>query len=165
MLSLTRILVDGLLLSLGLSVIIFVSLYANPRLWLQDFPKEIRAKLPPNTPQEKRIQRLMMIPFLALIVGVMYFSVMQLKVENGGSISFFTAFANAFLVMNVFNLFDAVIIDYLILTVMKPKFAIPRGAEGMEHLLTDGRTQVNNYFKGIIFCLVFSLPVAAIAAL
>jgi len=165
MLSPTRILIDGLLLSLGLSVIIFGSLYANPRLWLQDFPKEIRAKLPPNTPEEKRIQRLLMIPFLALIVGVMFYSVMQLKAENGGSISFLTAFVNAFLVMNVFNLFDAVIIDYLILTVMKPKFAIPKGAEGMEHLLADWRLQVSNYFKGIIFCLVFSLPVAAIAVL
>ena len=56
MLPLTDILIYGLLMSIVTGVLILGSLYINPRIWLQDYPAEIRAKVPPNTPDEKRAQ-------------------------------------------------------------------------------------------------------------
>lgn len=162
-LSLERILIDGSLLSLAMGIIIFGSLIYNARLWLQDYPADIRAKVPPNTPQEKRLQRLLMIPFLLVMVGVPVYSTYLLRQENGGTISFLSAYLNVFFVLNLFNLFDAVVIDLLIGTFMKPKFAVIPGAEGMEYLFRNWGWHLANYLKGIGFCTVFSLPLALVA--
>lgn len=163
-LSTTRILTDGLILSVGLSILIFGSLYMNPRLWLQDYPKEIQAKVPPKTLQETRTTWVLLVLFLAMIIGTLVYSVTQLKAETG-SISFINAFVHAFLVFNIFNLVDAVIIDLLVLTFINPKFAEIPGAEGMEYLYRDWNMQFRNYLRGIVVCAVFSLPIAFVMSL
>jgi hypothetical protein len=164
-LSLERILIDGALLSLGMSIIIFGSLYLNPRLWLQDYPPEIRAVVPPLTPHEKRAQRLLMLPFMLVMLGIPLYSTYLLRVANGGTISFLSAYLNIAAILNIFNLFDALVIDFLILTLMKPKFATLPGTEGMEHLYTNLPLQLRNYLKGIVVVAVLSLPLALIATL
>ena len=164
-LSLNRILIDGTLLSLAMSVIIYASLRYNPRLWLQDYPAEIRAKVPPLTPGEKRAQRLLIIPFLLVMIGVPIYSTYLLRLENGGIISFLSAYLNVFFVTNLFNLFDAVVIDLLIGTFMKPKFAVIPGAEGMEYVFRNWGWHLANYLKGIVFCTIFSAPLALVALL
>lgn len=163
-LSLSRILTDGLILSVVLGIVILGSLYFNPRLWLSDYPKEMQAKVPPPTPSEKRLRGLVAGLFLTVIIGWLYASTAQLKAANGGSIPFLAAWLNTFLVFNIFNLFDAVVIDYLILTLMKPRFAILPGTEGMEYLYLDWRLHVGNYLKGIVVCAVLGLPIAFVAA-
>jgi hypothetical protein len=165
MLSLNRMLVDGTLLSLGLGVLVLGSLYYNPRLWLQDYPAPIRAKVPPIKPTEKRQQRILMIPLLLLMFSIPLYSTYQSRLENGGSISFITAYVNTFVVSNIFNLFDAVVLDLLILTLMKPKFAVIPGAEGMEYLYRDWNMHLRNYLKGIVVCAVLSLPITLLAML
>jgi hypothetical protein len=165
MISLTNILGYGSILSLTLGVIIMASLYINPRLWLQDYPKEIRAIVPPNTPAEKRGQYFMMIPVLGLFIIVPMLAVWHLESINGGSVSYLTAFATVALILNIFNLFDAVVIDFLILTVMKPRFAFIPGTENMLHYLFDWRLQVSNFFRGIVISTLLSLPIALVSIL
>jgi len=162
MLSIQRILIDSSLLNITLGLLIMGSLYYNPRLWLQDFPAEIRAKLPPLTPREKRDQRILTIPFMLLLFGFPIYSAVQLKQTNGGSIDFLTAYLHIALIANLFNLFDALILDWLILTIIQPKFAIPPGAEGMEYLMQDIPLQFKNFLKGIVISTLFSLPLAAL---
>jgi hypothetical protein len=165
-LSLQRILLDGLLLIGVMGVIILGSLVANPRLWLNDYPKAIRAKVPPNTREEKRVQGILMLLFLGSMIGVLYYSAAQLKAANGGSISFLTAWLHTFLLFNIGNLFDAVVIDFLILTLMKPKFMILPGTDIAEYAVyNDWRLHTVNYLKGVVIGAVFSLPIAFIVAL
>ncbi|MBL8160535.1 MAG: hypothetical protein JNJ61_01010, partial [Anaerolineae bacterium] len=76
-----------------------------------------------------------------------------------------SAYVNAFLVLNAFNLFDALVIDYLVLTLMQPRALHVPGIEGMEYALRDPRMHITNYVKGIVFCAVFALPIAAVVAL
>lgn len=160
-LFLERILTDGLLLVIVIGAIILGSLYANPRLWLQDYPKAIRAKVPPNTPQEKRIQKILTVLFLGSAVGILYYSGTQLKTANGGTLSFLTAWLHTFILFNIFNLFDALVIDYLFLTLMKPSFMILPGTTLAEYtIFNDWRLHVGNYLKGVILGAVFSLPIA-----
>jgi len=165
MLILSRVIADGLILSAALGVIILGSLYLNPRLWLNDYPKQMQAKVPPLTAREKWARGILAALFLAVIVGWLYFSTAQLKAANGGTVSFLAAWLNAFLVFNIFNLFDAVVLDLLILTLMKPRFATLPGTEGMEYLYHNWRMHLTNYLKGIVFCAVLSLPAAFVAAL
>ncbi len=161
--SITRILVDGTVLSLLLGVLVLGSLYYNPRLWLQDYPAEVRAKVPPMTPQEKRRQRVMMIPILLLMIGLPLYSAHMLRMENGGTITFLSAYLNTFLVINIFNLFDAVVLDLLLLTFLMPHFAVIPGTEGMEYLNRNWGMHLKNYLKGMVFCTVFSIPIALAA--
>jgi hypothetical protein len=161
-LSIQRIITDGLFISVVLTIVILGSLYIHPRLWLQDYPKEIREKVPPLSHTEKRWRGVVAVLFLATMVGGLYYSAAQLKAANGGTISFLSAYLHTVIVFNIFNLFDAVVIDYLILTLMKPKFIILPGAKGMEYLFNNPRMHIANYLKGIVFCAVFSLPIAFI---
>ena len=58
MLNFQKILVDGLILSGLASLFILISMRANPRIWLHDYPKEIQARVPPKTAPEKRLSLL-----------------------------------------------------------------------------------------------------------
>ncbi|MFL5733946.1 MAG: hypothetical protein ACJ78Q_12190 [Chloroflexia bacterium] len=61
--------------------------------------------------------------------------------------------------IGLFNLFDAVVLDYLILTRMKPRFAILPGTEGLagyQDLGLQGRA----FLKGNLFALFGGLIIA-----
>jgi hypothetical protein len=162
---LNRVLIDGGILSVALGIMLFVSLNYNARLFLGDYPKPIRDKVPPLTAKEKRDRTVLMVLLLVVITGVLTFSARQIKAESGGSITFGQAYLNLFLVLMIFNLFDALVIDLVWLTWFKPKFVILPGMEGMEYLLEDYRKQFVDFLKGFVFCAVFSLPFAIVATL
>ncbi len=162
--SLPQILIDGLILSVSLGVVIIGSLALNPRLWLQDYPAEMRAKVPPLTRREKQAQLIVTALFLAAAVGALAYAGSRLLAANGGTVSFLTAYLHVFLVLNLFNLFDAVVIDYLLIARLKPKFVSLPGTEGMEYLYEDWGMHWRNYLKGIVFCGVLSLPAALLIA-
>lgn len=164
-LSLTRILIDGALLSTLLGILILASLYYNPRLWLQDYPAEIRARVLPLSRREKRERAVVALLFMAVIIGMLAYSVTQLRAAHGGSVPLVTAYLHIFGVLSIFNLFDALVLDLILLTGFKPKFAVIPGAEGMEYLYHNWGMHLTNFLKGVIFCAVFSLPVALIAGL
>jgi hypothetical protein len=105
----------------------------------------------------------MALPFMLLMLGIPFWSTYQLRIANGGTLDFLTAYLNTFLVLNIFNLFDAVVIDYLILSVMKPKFAFIPGTEALMQQVIDWRWHVRGYLVGIIFCAVGGLIITAVA--
>jgi hypothetical protein len=164
-LSLQRLLIDSSLLNMLMTIIIFGSLYYNPRLWLQDYPKEIQAKVPPLTAQEKRQQRLLVIPFFLIMIGIPLGSTYLLRMQNGGTITFLTAYLHTLLILNIFNLFDAVVIDILIIAVLQPKFVTLPGTEDMNYLYRDWGLHLRNYLKGLVVCAVLSAPIAFVATL
>ncbi len=49
MLNIYKLFVDGLMLSILTSIVIVVMLWINPRIMLQDYPKDIQALAPQNT--------------------------------------------------------------------------------------------------------------------
>ncbi|MBZ0288861.1 MAG: hypothetical protein K8I30_14690, partial [Anaerolineae bacterium] len=133
------------------------------RLWLQDYPAEIRAKVPPLTLAEKRQRGVVGVLVVAVFVLPVLWSLSQLEAANGGSLPYLTAFVHAFLVLNIGNLFDAVVIDFLIIAVFKPRFVVLAGAEDMTHLFRDWNKHIGDYLKGIIFCAIMALVIALIA--
>lgn len=164
-LSFTRVLIDGIILCVAFGVVVIGSLRFNPRLWLQDFPKPIREKVPPLTRTEKRQQRIVGVAFLVVMVGIPAISNALLRAENGGQISFLSAYLHTWLLLNLANLFDAVVLDWLYLAKTKPAYVIFPGTEELTYLYDDVRMHVINYLKGVVFCTLFSLPLAVIASL
>jgi len=164
-LALQRILINGSVLSLVVGVIILGSLMYNARLWLQDYPKPIRDKVPPLSPAEKRDRAIVAVLFMSVMFGGVILETLYLRTGQAGAISFGAAYLHIFLMLAILNLFDALVLDLFIITLLKPRFVILPGAEGMEYLFHDYRKHLTDFLKGMVFCAVGSLPFAIIALL
>jgi hypothetical protein len=164
-LALQRILINGTVLSLVLGVIILASLKYNARLWLQDYPKPIRDKVPPLSATEKRERAVVAVVVIGILLGGAVLQIAQLRASPAGTITFGAAYLSIFLVLAMFNLFDALVLDLIILTLFTPRFVILPGAEGMEYLFHDYRKHLTDFLKGMVFCAVASVPFAVIAVL
>jgi len=154
----------GLIFSLTLGAIVLGSLRYNARLWLQDYPKPIRDKVPPLSPSEKRERLVVAVLLLGVLFGGLALETIWLRGIPDG-ISFGAAYLNIFLFLAIFNLFDALVLDLLILTWLTPRFVILPGTEGMEYLFRDYRKQFADFLKGMVFCAVASLPFALLVVI
>jgi hypothetical protein len=159
------VLMGSAALCVTMSIVIFGSLIFNARLWLQDYPKPMQALVSPLSPDEKRLQKLLLVLFLVVVIGVPYLTVRQLRIEQGGELSFTTAYLVVFVILQIGNLFDALVIDWMVLAQMKPKFAILPGTEHLLYLFDDLRMHLVNYGKGVIIFTLFSFPIALAATL
>ncbi len=164
MLSLERILIDGALLSVVMSILVLVSLIVSPRIWLGDYPEAIRKLAPPLNAEEKRIRALFMLPFLLAFIMIPFFSTRAFVDSLGSEATFLSAFLHTFALLNIFNLFDAVVLDWLFIGLMHPKFALIPEAHGQKAILLDSRKLVSDWLKGVlIFCTTFALVIAGAA--
>jgi hypothetical protein len=161
MLSLERILIDGALFILVMGALVLLSLVVNPRIWLQDYPTALRQLAPPLTSREKRQRSLFALPLLLGFIVIPYLSTRAFASAVGESANFLTFYLHAFALFNLFNLFDAVVLDWLFLGMLRPKALLIR--EALEHpeLVVDNRKMVIDYFKGIAFCVVGALVIAS----
>ena len=159
MVDLSQALTHGLGISLFIGVLIIVSLRVNPRIWLQDYPETVRKLAPPLNSQEKRLRLLFAIPFLAGMFVLPYLSTRAFVTANSGDGGFTSAYVYALIILQVFNLFDAVVIDALFLGVIKPRFAfIPEAWNNPETFAIT--PQVVNFAKGVVIVSIFSLIIA-----
>lgn len=158
------ILVDGLVYALVLALIVTLSQFYNPRLWLNCYPSAIQKVVPKRTKTEMREKLLVGIPFMLVMVGYPIYSTSILKNHLGGEYSFWIGFLNMLIIQNIFNLFDLFILDWLIFNTIKPKYLILEG--------TDGMREYGDYFfhfraatKGFFLSIILSLAVATITIL
>lgn len=162
MLQLDLALRDGLLFCLLMGILILASLVVNPRIWLNDYPESVRKVAPPLNAQEKRQRTAFTIPFLLAAVLIPILSTRAYIAASGEEVSFINAYAHTFAILFLFNLFDALVIDYLFLTVMRPRFAIiPEAWDNRDTFALS--SQVRDFFKGIVLMTIFSAPLAAVA--
>ena len=161
-LSLAGIVLDGLLLSAGLAVVILGSLWFNPRLWAQDYPPEVKPRIAPLTPLEKRQQRLVAVAFLAVVAVALGLSIHRLHGENNGAPSLAAVFLNSYGVLMIANLFDLLVIDYLVLMVLHPRFALIPGTEAALASVNLVRFHFVGFLKGCVYTALVSFAVAAL---
>jgi hypothetical protein len=147
-----RIVQDGTLLSAVASTYLLVLLRFNPRVFVGHYPKEIREIVPPKSEKEKRMSIL-----LALLIGAPFASVLLWRTATLGSHSFWELFAYAFGVLFIFNLVDLLILDWLIVCWVKPRWVIPPGTE---HIVI--RNPYLHHFKGFLMGTV-GLAIAGLA--
>lgn len=141
------VLISALLLAIGLS---------NPRVMLQDYPKDVQAVVEPKTAQEKRQTLYWGIPFWVLLLGFPLLAALSAKAVHQG---FWEIFLSAFGVFFLGNLVDWLIIDWLIFCTITPKFIVLPGTEGMA-----GYKNYAMHFKGFLIGTVISVVVGLIIA-
>jgi hypothetical protein len=156
MFNLSKIIIDGCLLSIVASLWLILIMRINPRIFLQDYPKDIQAAVHPKTPSEKKLTLWLGIPFLLLLILFPFFSTLGLKQQTG---SYAALLANAFGVAFIFNLVDWLLLDWLMFCTLTPKFLIIPGTAGMA-----GYNDYMFHFRGFIIGTILSAIIGAVLA-
>lgn len=149
--ELTRIILEyGLLQALLLSLLILGSLYMQPRIWLQDLPSEMQKKIPPKTSREEKLSYFVLTIFLIVIIVVPIVAIL----DYGSAISFLQAWMITLGIYLIFNLTDLLIIDWLIVCTITPKFIRIEGVE--IGVYRNYLRHLKDFFKGLVLVTIFS---------
>lgn len=70
--------------------------------------------VPKRTKKEMHTKMLVGIPFMLIMLWYPVFSTLVLKNSMGGAYNYWIGFFNLLAIQNVFNLFDLIILDWLI---------------------------------------------------
>ena len=142
--------------SLVASIYLLVLLRFNPRIFLGHYPKQIREIVPPKSEKEQRMSIL-----LGLLIGAPFAAALFWRTATLKSHSFWELFAYAFGVLFMFNLVDLLILDWLIVCWLEPRWVI---LPGTGHIVIP--KQYLHHFKGFLLGTVGLVIVGlAIAAL
>jgi len=145
------IMIHGLILSVLASGFIIITLRINPRIWLQDYPPDIQAQVPPKTEKEQKLSLALGIPFLLLLLVVPLVSTLALKNQYQGEVPFYFLAIHAFGVMFIFNVFDWLILDWLLFCTITPGFLVIPGSEN-----SAGNKNYWYHFRGFLIGTAFS---------
>jgi len=154
----------GAVLSTVLAILIVVSLMINKEMWLQDYPPDVKAKWGPISEKAKRQRFVFAICLFGVLIGAMAYDVIRLEVVLGTPPSFLMIFASIVIVLSLFNLVDAIIIDWLILLVLWPGLGVLPGTEGMAGY-KDARWWTLNLLKGFALAPIAGVLVAGVVFL
>lgn len=157
-------LLNGVILCVILSFLMAISMAIAPDMWVNDYPPDIREKFGAMTPKAVRLRRFIGIPFFAAILMLPFLAILRLAVLTEAQPSFLAAFATAVLVLFTFNLFDLLVIDWLVFVFMQPKRIVLPGTEGMAGY-RDYAFHFKGFLIGTVFCLVGALFTSGVWAL
>lgn len=165
MLDLSRILLDGGLLAIVGGIYILAVVAFNPRLILNegDLPPDILAAVPPKTEKEKRLAFILGTPFLIGIIAVPLVSTLQFRQQAGGDVAFLSLFLHPFFVLMIFNLFDLLVLDLLLLCTITPRFMVVPGTEGFAGY-KDYSFHIKQHVRSLPFQALSTLLIAVIVS-
>jgi len=153
---------QGLLFALlfnGYLLLIMVSF--SPRIWgYSDYSEEIKTKVPPQTRQERRTAGIITIPFFIITLGMPVYSLWTLKAQLGGDIPFLTAFTHLLVIFMMGTLGDLVILDWLIVSRITPKFVMIPGTSEEDY------KDFSHHYRGhLLACIPIMILCAVVAAI
>lgn len=153
----------GLVLSVLFTFVLLGAVFINVEIMMNDYPPDVKkaygAERNPKTRGQKRIFSLL---FLAALFGVIAWSVVSLTRAFSMPLTFLPIFLLIFIEVFTFNLWDLLIIDWLIFTTIQPKFIFLAGTEGMAGY-KDYFFHFRGFLTGIVFSLVSALVLTGIA--
>lgn len=159
--SLEKIIFNGLfytIISAGYLFIFMVT--CNPRIWgYQDYPDRIKEKVSPQTRKERGIAGLVSLPWFLFLLAYPLISTTVLERELDGELPFELAFLNIFFMVFMFFLVDLVILDWLIISKITPKFVIIDGttAEDYKDFSHHYKGHLIAFFPLIFLCALLAL--------
>ena len=153
-------LVCGLVLSLVLTTIMIISAAIVPDMWVGDYPPDIKERFGPMSPRAARIR-----PFVAVLVFATALAIpvisMYILSSRVGSVAFLPALVFSFTALLVFNVFDLLVLDWLLFCTIQPRAMVLPGTEGMAGY-RDYRFHFIGFLKGLMFCSLGGLVIACI---
>jgi hypothetical protein len=125
-----RLLVDGTILSVLLTIIAFAFLHVNPLILVDSYPPDVRAAVGEvDVPIVQTV--LFYVASFGVALGVPLWSNARLRQENGGLLSFWSAALHSALLFLYFAVWDLLIMDWLVFVTILPGFVVIPGTEGL----------------------------------
>jgi len=153
--------VYGLVLSILFTIVLLGAVFVNTEIMLNDYPPDVKkaygGEKNPKTRGQKRIFSLL---FLFVLFGVLCYSMVDLG--RATELNFPILFALVFVEVFTFNLWDLLVVDWLIFNTIQPKFIFLPGTEGMAGY-KDYYFHFKGFLTGIGFSLVSALILSGIA--
>jgi hypothetical protein len=136
----------------------------SPRLMLQDYPPAIKAIVPPKTESEKKLSTWLGLPFILVLLAYPVYATFVFQSQSHGQAGFFALFLYAFSIAFAFNIWDWLVLDWLIFCTITPRqFVIP-GSEG-HPAYKDYKFHFRGFLIGTVFSILMGLVTAGVAVL
>ncbi len=133
----------------------------SPRVWgYRDYPEIVKQKVPPQTKKEKALAAIVGLPWFIFVLGFPVVSTYMLKSNLGDEISLFKAFLNIYVLFSFATFGDLIILDWLIISKITPRFVIIPGTEVRDY--KDFSHHYKGHAKAAILFIPLSLIIAAI---
>lgn len=159
MLNISNIILHGGILGVLFSIVMLLLLRYNPRLALNDVPRDIQEKVPHQTKKEKIEAGLIAGPVFILYFAAIIFSALSLKHQNSGEISFLQLFVHVYGVLFISSWIEFLFADWLVYCTITPEFVIIPGTQG-----AVGYRDVGHQFRAHLRATVFMIPAGLILA-
>ena len=150
-------LICGLIWSVMWSVYVFLILKYYPFSMLHDYPKDIQAAAAidkPSEEQEKAAKRFGAVGSLIILGTLLAFGLLRFHSEQ---VSFLQVLEYLFIVAMTWNVADLLVMDWLIVCTITPKWVVIRGTEGCK-----GYKDYLFHFKGFLIGCVYTAIMAVL---
>jgi hypothetical protein len=155
-----RALVNGAWLSVILTVIMFISGLIALDMWVGDYPPDVKEKYGPMSAKARRVRPLFAVLVFGAVLLIPILGLVALRTELG-AVSFIPALVFGAIAVFVFNLYDLLILDWLLFCTIQPKSMVLPGTEGMAGY-RDYRFHFIGFLKGLGFCAAGGLLISGI---
>lgn len=147
----------GLGLSLALTVFMLISGSVALDMFIDDYPPAIKEKYGPMSPRAARLRPYVAGLLFLIVLAVPVAGLFTLRME-AGRVPLLHTFVFAYLALLVFNIYDLLILDWLLFCTLQPRMMVLPGTEGMA-AYHDYRFHFVGFLKGLVFLLVGSLVI------
>jgi hypothetical protein len=154
-------LVAGIALSLLLTVVSSGGQAFSRDFAVQDYPPAIRARYGPKSTRGHRTMLIVSLLLCAVIIGALSTLMVTLRAALGDGFGFVTAWISSITALFVFNLYDLIVLDWLVFVLWRPRLIVLPGTEGMSEY-GDFGFHLRGFGTGLVFCLVGSVLTAGI---
>ena len=162
--TLTHVITHGLFFAAVANGYLFLLMIsASPRVWgYSDYPQIVKCKVPAQTPGERRLAALLGLPWFIFVLGFPVFSTYALKSKLGGEIPCLTALLNLIVMFVLATIGDLVILDWLIITRITPKFVIIPGSAAADY--KDFSHHYKGHAKAAVIMVFIALALAVVVS-
>lgn len=150
----------GLALSLVLTILLAVSGAIALDMFVDNYPADIKQKYGPMSPRSARMRPYFAALLFLTLLAIPMMGLFALQAERN-SVPFLPASAFAVATLFVFNLFDLMILDWLLFCTIQPRMMVLPGTEGMAGY-NDYRFHFIGFLKGLGFSVVGGLLIAVL---
>jgi len=164
-LILQNALLFGAIISVVMTLGIVIGFRINPEFLLHDAPPKIRERYGPvrDEPKRRRQATWFSIPLFGSLLFILIYAVVRLdQLDTQSASNFLALFVTFFVAMQIFNLFDLLVLDWLIVATLKPKFLLIPGTEDWEGY-DDYGFYFQGFLKGFVGITIASLIFAGLA--
>ena len=151
------LLIDGFTICVLIGALVAFSFRWKPRIWLRDLPEDIQELAKPMTTAEKRWVAIVGLLVIAMLFSGMVVSTLRFGVEDG----FLLATLHAYLLFQLFNLFDLLVLDWgmmMLINPAKPPIAGTENARGYR----DFGFHAGQSLKGIALGAPFAIAATGV---